>query len=1442
MNKVGGAAGAGTLGCGDGTVQASTPGELFELLSSWVPASVRRRIAADPGRAPGPYEERGWGAVLFADILGFTSLAERLARRGPEGAEELSRMLEAFLGRLDELVVAHGGETVSFAGDATLAFWRSETPEGVAEAARRTAACGLAIQAALDWFEVGSETKLRFRIGVGAGRILLGAVGGVGGRWEFLVAGQPLAQMESAQRVAEPGDVVLSAAAAALLRDVAEARALPEGCARLVSVRGPALGAPPASATAAGPIAAAPPTARPAPSVEAIAALRAFIPATVLARIDAGHTQWLSEFRRLTVLFLSIAGIDYDAPDALDRVHRAVAMLQTFLVKYEGSLHQFMVDDKGSTFIAAWGLPLLAHEEDPIRAVQAAQEMLAALAALGLRGSAGVTTGHVFTGTQGGRSRRLYTILGDEVNLAARLVHAAAGNILCDSATRKAAEGFLAFESVPDLVLKGKAGPVPAHRPASAPPSAEPASERGRTDIIRRHESPRRHGARSGPDPLVGRESERRLLVERLRDLVEEGRSDLAGGPAAGPRGGLVLVEGEPGIGKSKLVEFLLAEARALGLPCLLGAGDQVESATAHFPWREIFASLLELGAAPNPEARRERVLAPFRNEPGLAAWTPLLATLLSVELPENDLSRHMSEQARADCLRELLVHLLRRQVGGAPAVLVLEDAHWMDSASWSLALAVRRRVRSLLLVVVFRPVPSPAPEEVRVLLESPEAVRLRLDVLSEEDAQTLACRRLGVAALAGPVRELILRRAEGHPFFVEELVYALRDAGLLELSDGTCRLAAGSEDLAALKFPDTIEGVITSRIDRLLQPEQLALKVASVIGRVVPLQLLSDVYPLDSDRPRLAEHLVRIEQQGLFLRDPAQSNPGYVFKHGITRDVVYALLVFGQRRQLHRAVAEWYERTFASDLSPHYPLLAHHWTQAREADRAVDYLEKAGEQALRGFSNRVAVTFFRLALEQADQSPPLAGPARRASWEGRLGDAWFGLGEFDRARTHYAKALSVWGYALPAGRVSQGLGLVGHVLRQGLHLVAPAGWLLVRADRREAAREAAHIHHRLSQAAFFEQDLFGLLHATFAGLNFAERSDSPHDRAHAYMTVSIAAGLSCLHGLARHYSLRSIEEAERSGEPGTLAWSWFVRGVYHYSAAKWEVADECFASALREFDRLGDRFRWEMTQGATGYAALFRGRLVVAERALEAVLAVCGPDGPPKYRVWGHACRGIVALARGPCAEELARNLEAVLACPLDHGDAILAQGTLAAVRLRRGELGAARECADAFSRLVARGMPATVYTAWGVVGGLEVFLELWAREQVSGAAAMWREHAWRACRALRIMGVQNAVVQPLALFALGRCRELDGARRGARRAWERSARLANRRGMPYEEARALAELGLRASGSERGPLLARAAALFESVGATHDLGRLRAAQKDGGGAGARPKPKDDD
>ncbi len=934
-----------------------------DRIASYVPRLLRRQSVDAPDK-PAASVDRFGAAVLLADISGFTSLAERLAKKGSAGAEELTATLNAYFGPMIDLIDTYGGDVVKFAGDALLVLWPGQVVDDLERAALLATACGLALQKEVERLKTGAGIPLDLKVAVGAGQVALAQLGGVLGRWEFVLMGEALGRLSEAARQAKPGELVLAADAWSLVAAHSEGKPVGGGCHRVGGVR-TAMALPDRQVVGSRQEVGRLEGVEGRPGGES---LQGFLPGAVRDRVLAGHQDWLSELRQISVLFVNLPDLHDDMP--LPFAQDLVQALQVALYRYEGSLNKLSVDDKGVSLVAVLGLPPLSHSDDATRALQAASAMRAVLAERSLRGSIGVATGKAFCGEVGNSSRREYTVIGDVVNLAARLMQAAGDDVLCDEVTAAGSRSRYEVEALPPVCLKGKQEPVQVFRP------------------VREIRSPRKRGERSERSGgMVGRDVERRVVEDMLVALWEGGGS------------AVLVIEGEAGIGKSSLAAHALERCEALGIRSVVAEASAIERTTPFHAWRGVFDRILGVEDL-DGDALRQRVLAELAAQ-GEEHRSPLVNVVIPASLAGTEFTDRLEGSARADQTLDLLVALLRRWQAGQPLAVVVEDSHWLDTASWSLAAALARRLGNLLLVLVTRPMDAPLPGDCQALRETLRAEVIRLEGLPAEAALGVAARRLGVTELPPELTRVILDRSGGHPYFCEELACALRDSGAIEVVGGKVRVA-DEVALGKLNLPSTIEGVLTSRIDRLPPAEQLTLKVASVIGRVFPVRTLQAVHPMAPPEAELMRVLNALEQADLTPKESPEPELAYAFKHALAQEAAYELLLHSQRRAVHEHVAAWYEARPEAERDAHIPLLAHHYERAGRKDKALEYLTLAGEQAIANSAAAEARQFLERALplaQELDSGPLLlrikAGLGTAARYQSRSAEA---IAEYDEA------------------------------------------------------------------------------------------------------------------------------------------------------------------------------------------------------------------------------------------------------------------------------------------------------------------------------------------------------------------------------------------------------------------------------------------------------------
>lgn len=797
-----------------------------------------------------------------------------------------------------------------------------------------------------------------------------------------------------------------------------------------------------------------------------------------------------------------------------------------------------------------------------------------------------------------------------------------------------------------------------------------------------------------------------------------------------------------------------------------------------------------------------------------------------------------MSREARADNLHKLLVGVVQRAARTQPLLLMLEDAHWMDSASWAVTVLTSQRIAPLLLIVVTRVPGNSPPVEYRRLVHASGTRRLRLEALPPEESAALVCQRLGVHSVSAPVVALIQERAGGNPFFIEQLAYALRDAGVITTAGGECRLAVGADVLRQRPLPRTLHGVITSRVDHLTPRQQLTLKVASILGRSFSVETLRDVHPIDADKPGLTADLAALEQLDFIRADHAAPAPGYTFKHVVTQQVVYDQLVSTQRRQLHRAAAEWYEHTYGADLARFAALLAHHWSRALDAQRpeagllekAIDAVEGAGEQAARNYAHREAVAFFEEALRlQAARTTSAAAARRRARWERQLGESLYRLGRAAEAHDHLRAALTLLGYRVPSSTAGFALSAAVESVRQLAHRLLP-GRFVGRAhrDAYDDLREAARAYEILGLVWFLTTKPVPMLLANLRSLNLAEAAGPSAEMASGCAMMALLAGMFFGPRVADRYFQLGFETARQVSDRYALGRLQQSQGFYFTGQGRWTAAEAALQGARATFAQLGDT-RWqEMATLTLGNTHQMHRRYADSLPLYAAAHATSVQRGDLQAQAWAGIGTGgaLHALGRSDEALQMYDAMASWLADSFEHlsdrGSEFSVCGIRALAHWQRGEWQLARQDA-ARARQISAQSPLLIYYALpGYTSLAEVSLRLW-EHSLADASATRRADARLARRAvadLRQFARVFPIGQPQAWLWRGLYHWLAGRPRRARTAWQRSLAAAEQLDMLHDLGMAHYEIGRHLPNSDaRTRHLQRACALFRLAGVAYAL-----------------------
>jgi class 3 adenylate cyclase/tetratricopeptide (TPR) repeat protein len=668
-----------------------------------------------------------------------------------------------------------------------------------------------------------------------------------------------------------------------------------------------------------------------------LARLSSHIPEHLARKILATRGTVEGERKLVTVLFCDLVGSTAIAEgldpeeyrDLLDQ-YLEVAMREVY--RFEGIVNQLA----GDGLMALFGAPV-AHEDAPQRAVRAAlaiQEAIEPLrkrmrqSGLELRARVGIHTGPVVVGAVGNDLKMDYTATGDTTNLASRLESLAEpGTILMSEATYRLVRGFFDVNRVGPFQVKGKREPVTAYQVIRA---KEPTTALA-------------IGSEQGLTPFVGRNAELAQLEGCFRALDR----NLAQ---------VVAVVGEAGSGKSRLLYEFRKALAGEDVSLFEARCSSLSQNVPYAPFAAMLRSTFGIAAGEKPECACDKVSAVLRAaSPDLEEYYPYICRLLSLPMDKR-LSQRPAEDLRRETF-EAVAHLFMTLSQQRPEVMIIEDLQWMDESSREMIDLAVSRMRSarIMLVVSHRP-------DFELNLRTHAAfTHLRLPPLSNEDAREVV-RAVAGATLPRELEDEILLKAEGNPFFIEEITRALMEEGHILRDNGNVRLA---RPVAEMRIPDTIQEVVAARLDRLGAEPKRVVQVGAVLGRQFGRSQLAQM--LESEGINVSAALEELERRGIVHRKNLLSDDEFRFGESLMQEVAYQGLLLKERRQLHERIARMLEGEGAEVTPERSALIANHLAQSENRMKAIEALLRAAKDAEAVPSFRSALEFYRQAWLIAD-------------------------------------------------------------------------------------------------------------------------------------------------------------------------------------------------------------------------------------------------------------------------------------------------------------------------------------------------------------------------------------------------------------------------------------------------------------------------------------------
>jgi class 3 adenylate cyclase/tetratricopeptide (TPR) repeat protein len=710
----------------------------------------------------------------------------------------------------------------------------------------------------------------------------------------------------------------------------------------------------------------------PSPGEARLPPPESYTPKHLAEKILTSKSALEGERKQVTVLFADLKGslellADRDPEEARKLLDPVLERMMEAVHRYEGTVNQVM----GDGIMALFGAPI-AHEDHAARACFAALDMQAAIRkyaeearrrhGIGLQIRVGLNSGEVVVRAIGSDLRMDYSAVGQTTHLAARMEQLAdPGSILLPADTLRLAEGYLEVKPLGPVPLKGLPALVEVYEMIGVGPL------RSRLQAA----------ATRGLTRFVGRDPE----LERLREAL---------GRAAAGQGQVVALVGEPGVGKSRLVWELTHSHRTHGWLILESGAVSYGRATAYLPVIDLLKGFFKIQQADDQRSIREKVTGKLLTlDRALEPTLPAFLALLDVP-PDNPHWEGLDPVQRRRETLEAVKRLLVRESQVQPVLVVCEDLHWLDTESQAVldGLAESLPAARLLLLVNYRP------EYGHGWSNKTYYTQLRLDPLPPESAEALLQALLGGDAGLDRLKQLLIQRTEGNPFFLEESVRSLVETKALAGERGAYRLETA---LPSVHVPATVQAVLAARLDRLPPEEKRLLQAASAIGKDVPVALLEAIVEIPKDS--LRQGLASLQAAEFLYETSLFPDLEYTFKHVLTHEVAYGSLLQDRRRALHATIVEAIERLYRDRLTEHIERLASHTFRGEMWEKALTYLRQAGAKAAARSSHWEAVTYFEQALLALQQLPESSAKIEQAiDLRLELRGSLFPLGELEAA------------------------------------------------------------------------------------------------------------------------------------------------------------------------------------------------------------------------------------------------------------------------------------------------------------------------------------------------------------------------------------------------------------------------------------------------------------
>jgi class 3 adenylate cyclase/tetratricopeptide (TPR) repeat protein len=939
---------------------------LWETATQYIPDVLLKSLVVRDD-CTRPFIEPFTGSLLLADISGFTQMTEKLAESGKEGAEWLTGIVNQYFQRMLDIARVHGGTHLKFGGDALLLLFREENNAALA------VTTALKMQNATRQFTIfhvgGSRFRLRMTVGVHTGESYSVVAGLPNEAMHHFILGQETNRLAQIQGLASPGELIISENTMRVLEIpcISEPRGTDYKVTRLLK-------SPPLPKNKAHTL-----------DEKKIndTSIVTFLPAPIVLSMREGqeHIRIEGEHRKVTVVFINLLGVNelitsQGLEGFLGEFQEYITVLLSLCQQYNGLLIGNDVAKQGIKLIVVFGAPV-THENDTANALHFSLDLnrITKNKNLKFENRIGIHSDFVFVGDVGSTYSRQYTVMGDSVNLAARLMASSSSSqILITKKTAIESDNVCETPDLPPIKVKGKKDNIQICELKSER-TVQPYPETSQKRIF------------------YGRKKEILFFINLCSDLL------------ANKRRYSLLIEGQAGIGKTELLDQFKSRLIQNGWNVSISVSLAHIGKRPFSIWINLMRSFFDIYPGDEQPVRNSKVASVIKEfVPEMSEYASILNNLLDLSLPETEPMKAISGEDFRRYLFDMLEALIKAKSSFAPLALFIENLQWTDTSS-------------VLLLNQIAGYPGDAPVllciTTRLKDQSPfslpqnSASIINLEELQEEDATALLKDISGKSMLPSVLIKTVLSKAKGNPLFLREIALSLRQSGILDRI-----IDSEIEDIQniteSLILPDRVQNIIMSRIDGIGSSAKEILRTAAVIGDSFELPALEALNPFPEEKTKLELYLDEIERTELLHREPRAGSTKYQFPNTLIREVAYESLLFAKRRKLHHQIGTYLEGIYSTSTEIPYEVLVYHYSRSADINKTRYYSVKAGDKARQVFACNEAMDYYKLGLSTLNGTKSNVLVLQSYFME-RIGDCHDSLGQHRKAATIFSQSLKKW-------------------------------------------------------------------------------------------------------------------------------------------------------------------------------------------------------------------------------------------------------------------------------------------------------------------------------------------------------------------------------------------------------------------------------------------------